>query len=317
VPFAQALEAGKTLKLKDLNEGFQDPQMIVLSYYEASLVVDHLVKTYGEPKLRALLRAYGRGLDTEAALKDAYGVTMDQIQTGFDAALDRDFGTLRRSLKRIDIPAGATIEQLTVLAQANPESFAVQMRLAEAMQKAGDTAGAIRALEKAAQLVPGLQGKGNPNLTIATIALEKNDTARAIQALDAFLKVDANDADAARKRAQLVEPLGDAARTGAAYQRVAEVDPFDSHAQTMVGRMALQRKDAPTAVHAFRAALATLPPDKAAAHFDLAQAYLMGGQTADAKRETLSALEIAPSFEAAQELLLKIIDQQAAPRGGA
>ena len=90
--FAQAIEQGKILKLKELNEGFQDPEKIVLSYYEASLVVDHLVKTYGEPKLRALLRAYGRGLDTEAALKDAFGATIDQIQTGFDAALERDFG---------------------------------------------------------------------------------------------------------------------------------------------------------------------------------------------------------------------------------
>jgi hypothetical protein len=37
----------------------------------------------------------------------------------------------------------------------------------------------------------------------------------------------------------------------------------------------------------------------------------------DAKREALSALEIAPSFEAAQELLLKIVEQQPSPRGGA
>ena len=316
VPFAQALEQGKTLKLKDLNEGFQDPKMIVLSYYEASLVVDHLMKTYGPAKMNVLLRAYGKGLDTDGALKEAYGATLDQIQAGFDAALDRDFGALRRSLKRLDVPATATIEQLTVLAQANPDSFGVQMRLAEAMQKAGDTAGAIRALEKAAQLVPGLQGKQNPNMAIATIALDKGDTTRAIQALDAFLKVDGNDVDAARKRAQLLEPLGDAARTAAAYQRVIDVDPFDTHAQTMVGRMALQRKDAPIAVHAFRAALATQPPDRAAAHFDLAQAYLMAGQAAEAKREALAALEIAPSFEPAQDLLLKIVDQQATPRGG-
>ena len=307
VPFAQALEQGKILKLKDLNEGFQDPQMIVLSYYEASLVVDHLVMAYGEPKLRALLRAYGRGLDTEAALKDAYGVTIDQVQAGFDAALERDFGALRRALKRIDIPMDATTEQLMTLAQSNPESVTVQMRLAEAMQKAGDTAGAIRALEKAGQLVPGLQGKQNPHLLIATIALEKNDTTRAIQALDEFLKSDANDVDAARKRAQLLEPLGDAARTAAAYQRVVDVDPFDTHAQTMVGRMALQRKEAPVAVRAFKAALATQPPDKAAAHVDLAQAYLMAGQSAEAKQEALAALEIAPSFEAAQDVLLKIV----------
>ena len=58
---------------------------------------------------------------------------------------------------------------------------------------------------------------------------------------------------------------------------------------------------------AFRAALGAQPPDKAVAHFDLAQAYLLGGQSADAKRETLEALEIAPSFEPAQDLLLKIV----------
>jgi len=310
VPFAQALEQGKVLKLKDLNEGFQDPEMIVLSYYEASLVIDHLVKTYGEAKLRALLLAYGRGLDTDAALKDAFGATIDEIQTGFDASLDRDFASLRRALKKIEIPEGATIPQLAALADANPDSVAVQMRLAAERQKAGDTPAAIRNLERAAQLVPGLQGKQNPNLIIATLALEKNDTTRALQAFDAFLAVDGNDVEAARKRAQLLEPLGDAARTAAAYQRVVDVDPFDSHAQTIVGRMALQRRDAAAAIRAFRSALATRPPDEAAAHLDLAQAYFAGGQAADAKREVLAALEIAPSYEAAQELLLKVVSAQ-------
>jgi tetratricopeptide (TPR) repeat protein len=267
--------------------------------------------------LNVLLRAYGKGMDTDAALKEAYGITIDQAQAGFDAALERDFGALRRALKRPEIPANATAEQLAVLAQANPESGVVQIRLAEVLQKSGDTAGAIKALEKAAQLVPGLQGKQNPNMMIATIALEKNDNARAIQALDEFLKVDANDVDGARKRAQLLEPLGDAARTAAAYQRVVDVDPFDTHAQTVVGRMALQKKDAPAAVRAFRAALASQPPDRAAAHVDLAQAYFLAGASADAKKEALAALEIAPSFEPAQELLLKIVDQQNAPRGGA
>jgi tetratricopeptide (TPR) repeat protein len=317
VPFAQALEQDKILKLKDLNEGFQDPKMIVLAYYQASLVVDHLMKTYGPAKMNVLLRAYGKGLDTEAALKEAYGVSIDQIQEGFDAVLDRDFGALRRAMKRIEIPADASVEQITALAQSNPESFGVRMRLGAALQKAGDTAGAIRELERAAQLIPGLTGEQNPHVAIAKIAIEKGDTARAIQALDAFLKVDGNEVEFARKRAQLLEPLGDAARTAAAYERVIDVDPFDTHAQTIVGRAALQRKDAPAAVHALRAALASQPPDKAAAHFDLAQAYLMAGQAVDAKREALSALEIAPSFEAAQELLLKIVEQQPSPRGGA
>jgi tetratricopeptide (TPR) repeat protein len=307
VQFAQALEQNKPLKLRNLNEGFQDPELIVLSYYQASQVVDYLVKTYGEPKLQAFVKAFSRGIDTEAALKEVYGVGIDQVQTGLDTAFERDFGPLRRALKRIEIPRDATVDQLASLAQSNPDNFAVQMRLAEARQKAGDSVGAIRALEQAVKLLPGIQGKQNPNVLIAQIALEQKDTKRAIEALDAFLKVDGNDVDAARQRAQLLEPLGDAARTAAAYARVIDTDPFDSHAQTIVGRAALQRKDAPGAIRAFRAALASKPADAAVAHYDLAQAYLAAGQNAEAKTETLAALEIAPSFEPAQSLLLKIV----------
>ena len=38
------------------------------------------------------------------------------------------------------------------------------------------------------------------------------------------------------------------------------------------------------------------------------ESYLLANRAADAKREALAALEIAPSFERAQELLLKAID---------
>ena len=307
VPFAQALEQNKPLKLRNLNEGFQDPELIVLSYYQASQVVDYLVKTYGEPKLQAFVKAFSRGIDTETALKEVYGVGIDQVQTGLDAAFDRDFGAMRKALKKIDVPQNATADQLAAMAQANPDSFGVHMRLAAERKKAGDAAGAIRALEQAAKLLPAIQGKQNPHLAIAEIALEQKNNARAIEALDAFLKVDGNDVDGARQRAQLLEQAGEAARASTAYARVIDVDPFDSHAQSMVGKAALQRKDAQTAIRAFRAALAAKPADLAAAHYDLAQAYLLGGQNAEAKQETLAALEVAPSFEPAQDLLLKIV----------
>ena len=63
-----------------------------------------------------------------------------------------------------------------------------------------------------------------------------------------------------------------------------------------------------SALRAFRSALATKPPDVAGAHTDLGEALLMAGQPAEAKRSTLDALEIAPSFERAQDLLLKITE---------
>jgi len=89
-------------------------------------------------------------------------------------------------------------------------------------------------------------------------------------------------------------------------ERVVDADPFDAKAEAGLGRLALQRKDSATAVRAFRAALATNPPDRATAHTDLAEAHVAAGQLKEAKTETLNALEIAPSYNRALDLLLKI-----------
>jgi tetratricopeptide (TPR) repeat protein len=185
--------------------------------------------------------------------------------------------------------------------------------LADALNTSGDKAGAVKTFERAAQLLPTANGRGNPHAYIARIAAEQGDTDRAARAYEEVLKIDNADVESARKLAALLEPKGDAARTEDAYRRLVAADPFDTRAQTALGRLALKRKDATAAQRAFRSALATKPPDEAASHADLAEAYLMAGRVAEAKQQTLAALEIAPSFERAQELLLKIAET---PGGG-
>jgi len=312
IPFARALEDGKVPKIRDINESFNDPELWSLLYHESSLVIEHLVATYGEPALWRLLREYGKGLETEEAFKAAFNATIDEIQVSFDARLTRDYASLLAALKTPEIPEGATVDQLKAVATSNPGSFVVQMRLAQALNEAGDVTEAIAALERAGRLVPAANGEANPNAAIAQLALKQGDTARAIRALEAVIKVESADVEAARKLASLVAPLGDEARTAAVYAVVAELDPFDGQAQAVVGRRALAQRDAPRAQRALSAALAAGPADKATAHADLAEAHLLAGQLADARRETLAALEIAPSFERAQDLLLKIIEAQPA-----
>ena len=315
IQFAQALDAGKLPKLRDIQEGFNDPRMWSLLYHQSSLVVEHLIGTYGEQAWWRLLRAYGKGLETDAAFKEAFNATPDDVQASFDARLEKEYGDLRRALKTPTIPEKATVEQLKALAADNPGSFGVQMTLAQSLYEAGDMPAAIATLESASKLVPAANGQQNPNALIAVIATKQGDNARAIRALEAVVKVDSSDVEAARRLAGLIAPLGDEARTAAAYERVAGLDPFDAQAQSAVGRYALKQKDGSRAARALRAALAAGPADKATAHVDLAEAFLMVGQYGDAKRETLAALEIAPSFERAQDLLLRIVTAQ--PGGGA
>src|SRR5258708_26996189 len=71
VTFAGMLNRGETLTLRDLNSAFTNPKTISLAYFQASLLVEHIVNAYGDAGLRKLVRAYAQGIDTDAALKTA------------------------------------------------------------------------------------------------------------------------------------------------------------------------------------------------------------------------------------------------------
>jgi Tfp pilus assembly protein PilF len=59
-------------------------------------------------------------------------------------------------------------------------------------------------------------------------------------------------------------------------------------------------------VRNFRVALAAGPVDRATTHTDLAESLLRAGDRAEARRQALAALEIAPTYERAQDILLRI-----------
>jgi tetratricopeptide (TPR) repeat protein len=311
--FASMLNRGETLKLRDLNAAFTDPKKISLAYYQASLLVEHIVSAYGDAGIQKLLRAYGQGLDTDAALKSALDTDLDAMQAGFDQTLDRHFGKLRAALSIPDddmelskMPA----EQLKALAAQHPGSYPIQMFHAAALRKAQQDDEALVVLERAAALAPMATGDDSPNAQIAEIALEKKDNARAIAALQTLMTWDFNNVEVARKLAALMRGNGitDAARLKPVFERIVAVDPFDADAHTALGRMALEANQADTAVREFKTVVALGPVDEAAAHTDLAESYLQSGKRVEARRQTLAALEIAPSYERAQDLLLKLAE---------
>lgn len=305
--FAHALDRGGVMTLKNLNAGFSDPKTISMAYFQASQVVAHIHEAYGQSKLRALVEAYAKGVDTDGALTAALGITMDDLQKGFDAYVAREFGALRAAMKAPDVLAKTTaLDALKALAEQHPGSFPVLMRLGDAYEQAGDATSAMATYERAATLAPSATGKESPNVKVGKLAVAAKQPDRALAALDALSQVDANDIESARTWAGLVAAKGDAKRTTAAYARVASIDPFDLDAQTSLGNVALVSGDAPTAIRAFRSVLAGGTVDKAAARTLLAESYAANGQKVEAKKEVLAALELAPQYERAQDLLLKL-----------
>jgi tetratricopeptide (TPR) repeat protein len=311
VAFARAYGEGRALKLADLNSGIARSDTISLAYFESSLVVGLLVERHGQEALRVMLRAFADGADVESALKKATGSGLADLQTAFDARLEQRYGALGRALRRpegVVMPSGGTVAAWQALAAQQRGSYLVQMAAGDALAAAGAREQAMTAYERAAALVPIAIGPNSPRARIAELAARGGDFRRALRELSSLVAADHTNLEAARQLAPIAKRLGDDAATALAFERIVVIDPFDSAAHTALGRIAVERRDAPLATREFRAALAAGPVDPAPAHCDLSEALLLGGQKAEAKKEVLAALEIAPTYPRAQELLLKIVD---------
>ena len=306
LPFVRALERGQVLKIRDLNSGFSSSATISYAYYQASLLVEYIVDTYGQRQLRALVQAYGDGTDTEGAIKKALGIDIDELQAGFDASLDTRYATLRAKLKIPEgLTPGAPPDQIKAIAGANPDNYIAQMTLGESLAES-NLDEAIAAYEKAAALIPNAGGEDSPYAAIAALSLKKGDKVKAAEALEQLTKYTHTDVQSARQLATLVDAGKEPARARAVLQRVVSVDPFDVDANARLGQLALKAGDTTLAIRSFRAVVAGKPLDKASAHADLAEALIQAGQMDEARKQVMEALMVAPTFTRAQDLLLKI-----------
>ena len=210
---------------------------------------------------------------------------------------------------------GVRPRQLRARASAHPGNYAAQLAYGQALAAAGDRA-AFEPLEKAAALVPLTSGEDTPHALMARLAEQLGDTTRAIAEYKAVLAQDHTTVEAARRLAALVEksappsPRRSRSRTSASSPSTRSILPGTA----VSAGSRVTANDAPTAVREFKAALALGPADRAGAHCDLAEALLLASRPSEAKSEALAALEIAPSYDRAQELLLRAI-QGAGPAG--
>ena len=274
------------------------------------MVVEHLIEAYGLEALRTLIRAYGDGLETEEALA-RIDLDFESLQASFDAAVEERFGALRRALRNPprDLPEGAEgLEALRKLAAEQPGNFNVQLGFGQALRAAGDVAAARAAFERAAALAPMATGARSPRGQLAALAEEEGDAERELAELERLLAYDETALDAVRRFAALAEAAGDDARLRAAGERLIEIDPFDPVPHQTLGRLAKEDGRTETAVRELQVALALGPVDRVAAHTDLAETLFAAGRLAEARRQTLSALEIAPTYDRALELLLNIVE---------
>ncbi len=145
--FADALERGEVIPLADLNRGFMSGETIALAYYEAALLVDHLVMTRGEPALQALVRAFADGVSVDEAMRRAVGPTLAEIEPEFVASVTERFAAVlaaRRGPEDIRLTARTPRETIEALAAEYPGNVDLQTAVGRRARRRRRGAGRLR-----------------------------------------------------------------------------------------------------------------------------------------------------------------------------
>jgi len=309
-----AYGAGRLRPVSRLNDGFVHPRFddeVILSYSLAAFVFEMLEERNGIEGIRALLAGYRAGASTANLMQQVYELALPAMDSTFDAWFrakhQREFAAVVG--ERVGGDAARS-------AEAGPR---LRGPLADAMAAATSAVErkswpqALQAARTATNLFPDFVERGSAYHLLVTTYMAIGDTTGAIGALQAITTRNGDAVDENLLLARLLEARGDSAGALTSYERATLIDPFDATVQAHLGDMAHARGAWSTAVRARRAVVALGPSDRADALYRVAQSLLGAGERVAARREVLRALDLAPTFEAAQDLLLTIRSQEKTP----
>lgn len=308
----RAYADGRWFKMTDLDAAFVRPKRaddVQLAYFQASQVVEFVVERYGFDAVLRMLALYRDKASTPEVLRQALKLSEDEFDRAFMEYVGSKARPLQEGLGTTPSDASGLSKAAVLGMLSAHETFPLRLRAGQLLREEGDLDGAIEHFRRAAELYPHYAGEGNPYEALADIYEKKGDAAAAAEALESLLKYDETSLKALGRLAELRLKQGDRARALEALRLGFYVAPFEPATHARAGELYLETKDAAGALAEFQSALALRPPNVAEANYNVARAYHALGKTAEAKCSVLRALEAAPSYEKAQELLLTITGQ--------
>jgi tetratricopeptide (TPR) repeat protein len=283
-----AMKEDKFLPVAELDRGFIRPMyesQVIVSYMQAGLTCEYIAGRFGQTALAAMLVEFREGKDTAQAIEAALKIPPAQFDTDFKAYVEAQLGS--------------------VIAQLEPW----QEELAQAQEAVGkeDWRLAISRAARAIELFPDYVDEGSAYLVKARAHRELGESALGVATLLEYRKRGGHDPDAllALSR-ELVAAKRDGDAT-AVLEDVLMVAPLRQEVHLELGDRLLAASRSADAVVEYRALLAMRPNDMADAHFRLAKAYLAANDKAGSREHLLYALEIAPHYREAQQLLLEVV----------
>ncbi len=311
VGFVQALRDGRLEPVSRLDDGFMRPdypEQVVFSYYQASLVFRMIEERWGFDAIRRMLDGYRDGRATPEVVQSVLGMDEETLDAEFDRYLRLHFRNALRGLSTGAAQPGrdAGAAELEALVQRHPDDFLLRLRAGARQLEDGHLDEAQRHAEAATTLFPDYGGPGGPWALLARIHRERGDLEAAADALRHQAALSEASYEIRLELAEVLRSLGRPGEAADALQEAVQIWPYDLELHRRLADLRAERGDHAAEVLERRAVVALRPTDMARALYRLALAEQRAGDREAARRSVIRALEVAPNYEEALELLLEL-----------
>ena len=282
-----AINQGQLLPLETLDQGFVRPTyngQVQVSYMQAGLVCDFIASRWGHEALVVMLKAFAAGANTPGALRAALGEDHETFDAAFTEHLQNRWGALLDTL----------------------DEYSTASRQLERALQFDDWISAEALARDLIRRYPERVGQGNAYEVLATALAEQGHDDEAVDILLEWQQRGGHNPDTLY---QLIVDLRARERQDEAVQVMEALNwvmPYGTDVHQWLGEHYLAGGDSERALREFNALLGMQVDDMASAHLGKARANLLLEDETEARRQVLFALENAPFFRPAQQLLLSL-----------
>ena len=190
--------------------------------------------------------------------------------------------------------------------RAHPGDLLTRLRLGVLLIQESEFDESENHFEAALRLFPEYGGPDSPYWYLAQIHHERGDLDLAAAALARLNALSESNYQALLMEAELLEDLGRSFEAANVLNKAVLVWPYEMDLHERLAELNTTVGNHPEAVREREAVVALGPVDRAEALYLLALAQQDNGDSQSARRSVLRALEIAPNYESALELLLTL-----------